>query len=210
MAALSPALSALLRPGRQYLLRDGFDRADSASSLGVADAGGAWAVAAGTLGISSGRGYFVTDTNGDLATLDAGAGDGLAQVTINGTLVSGTDFRQPQMVVRYLDANNYLSIRPNDGVTVGLLKTDGGVTSSLASSASVANTFTDGADYVLAAWMRGQTIQVYVNGTLKITYVLTGGDTKYAGYTRHGVRLRKAGTPATAARFEDFSLRRWA
>lgn len=156
---------------------------------------------AGTWDVTGGKAYSTSDTHGDLATFPAVA-DGLFRVTISGTFNSATNYRLTPLLFRYNDPNNRLSAYLFNGF-VYLTKTDGGVASDLASAVQ---TTLDGTDYTLDVVAIANSIQVYVNGTQKINYTLAGSDTKYAAYTTAGIRLAKAGSPATAARWSALKV----
>ncbi len=184
------------------VVTDTFTRADNALTLGSAESGQAWTAVAGTWGISSNKAYCVGDMDTETAVLESGIADGIVDCTVSGTLASGTDFRIPHVLVRYLDANNFLRVFYGAG-NVKLQKSDGGVTSDLAVTALAA---LDGTDYAIRIAMVGNSVKVYVDGTERISYTLAGGDTKYNAYTKVGMRLRKSGSPATAARWDNLAV----
>ena len=196
MSVLQARRRLLLVPQTVPLLRHTF----SGASLTPSDLGPSLTAHAGTFAGSGGVCWCSSDTNGDNATADVGAANLYARVTIRGTLASATDFREPQLIVRYLDANNYLSIRSVSGSAYQLLKTDGGSASVIATAAA---TFLDGTDYRFEVRCAGNRIEAFLDGVSKFVHVLSGGDTKYSAYTRVGLRLRKSGSPATAASWDD-------
>lgn len=199
MAALSPALRTILLSGVRYLLRDTFSRADSAVALGNPETGPPPTILSGTWGVSSGKAYSASDADGGIACWDLGTPDGTFEAVVRGTLNSGTDFRLADLVIRMLDTSNYLRIVCGAGV-FNLQKQDGGASTNLVSQALA---WSDDTDYRITALAVGNAIQVWRDGLLLISYPLTGGDTKYAAYTKHGIRLRKSGAPAVAARWDD-------
>ena len=180
------------------VVSDTFTRSDSALTLGSAETLQAYTAHAGTWGITSNQGYSVTDADADLATLESGLNDGVFTLSVKGTLNSATDYRIPELVVRMADTSNYLYVRMINGA-VTLRKNDADSHSQLATAAT---TTADNTAYAVRAACLGTRVYVYVDGVLKISHTLAGGDaTKYVGatYTRIGARLAKAGAPATAA-----------
>lgn len=181
---------------------DTFDRADSTS-----EPGNGWVETTGTTGISSERFYFISDTDADKAHRPEKLKDGVIQTIVRGTLNSGSTYRSPAIIFRQgedyanaLDASNYLVLRLLNGV-VDLRKVDAGSESSLTTATQ---TTADGTDYQLRVDFRGPNIQVWVDDVQLINYNLTGLNLKYAQNERYGLRLDKAGSPATDARVDDF------
>lgn len=188
-----------VRERRRYLLRDTFSRADSALTLGTPDLGPSPTVLSGTWGISSGRAYNASDLDGNLVVWDLATPNGTFEATVRGTLASGTDFRLADLVVRVLDTSNYIRIVCGAGA-FNVQKADGGAVSNLVATGLA---WADDTDYRIKVVMSGNLIRVWRDGANLLSYTLAGGDTKYAAYTRHGFRLRKSGTPATAARWDN-------
>lgn len=178
---------------------DSFNRTDSAASLGVADTGQSWSALSGTWGISSNRAYNVSDVNGEVATIDAGVANFTLSAILNGQ-TSATHQRFFNIVFHGLDSLNFLFTRIsiND---VQLYKNVAGVLTSLASVAIVA---VDNTDYLFKVVCSGNSIDIYVDGVLKISHTLAGGDTAFAAYTKAGLRLTKGGTPVGTARADEF------
>lgn len=194
------------RPSR--VLEDFFNRANSTTSIG-----GEWTATTGTWGVTSERGYSVTDANADLITYDPGdLQDGTLEILLRGTLASATVYRVPVLCFRILedylgaiDTNNYLCLRlrataTNTGGAIDLRKVDGGTESSLTETAV---TTSDGTDYVVRVRFEGNRIRVWVDDVELITYELQGLNLKYLEGVRVGVRWDTGGAPATAARFDN-------
>lgn len=186
------------------IVRDRFNRADSAVALGSAETGQAWTANTGTWGISSNRAYSASDAEGDLATLDSGLVDGKFESIVNGSN-DMVNYRVPRLVFRgNSDASEWLGVSLF-GTTLYLTKLDGALIETLASL--VVNP-ADATDYLLRAECSGNQVDVYQDGVLRIQHTLAGGDTKYAGagYTRVGLRLSKGGTPTAAARWDNLRV----
>lgn len=159
-----------------------------------------WTNVAGTLAVTGGtKGYFSSDANGDLAVRETGLADCVVSCRINGDL-NGAGYSIPQVVFRYADVDNFLYVS-NDNTRIYLNKFDGGVFASLTNAAS---TTSDNTDYTIGIEANGNSIVVKVDGATKITYTLSGGNTKYSAYTKHGVRLSKGGTPSYTATWDNF------
>jgi hypothetical protein len=184
-------------------IKDNFNESDSATTMGKTDSGQSWIPKTGTWGISTNKAYSVTDAVGDLVLVDSGITDPVIQCTLNGTLNSVVNFRVPQLGFRGLDSSNFLLADMVNG-TVRLLKFDGGVFTTLTTTAT---TTSDNTDYQVCIVCNNLSITIYVNGVSKITYTLAGGDTKYVEYTKMGFRLAKGGAPATAARWDALLVR---
>lgn len=191
------------RRGPELLVRDSFGRTDNAASLGRADTGRPWAAVAGTWGVAAGRAYAATDADADTATIDVGACDYDADIITRGTIISGSDFSIPQLLVRYIDTSNWLRVFMN-GVTVRLAKNDATVQTTLVQATT---TVTDNRDFRLGVRARGASLTILVDGVTRLVYTLTGSETKFLTPTKIGLRLRKSGAPATAARWDDLEVR---
>lgn len=183
-------------------LRDLFDRADSTT-----EPGNSWVETAGNWGIISERLYAQSDANGDHVTRDLDLKDGVIQAIVRGTLNSATTYRTPALTFRIaedrngaIDTTNYLAVRLLNAV-VDLRKVDSSTESSLTTATQ---TTTDGTDYLLRVQFRGTHIMIWVDDVLLIDYNLTGLNEKYTEYPRAGIRWDTAGSPATAARVDDY------
>lgn len=176
--------------------------ADDADS--VLTAGDDYTAVAGTWGVSSEQLYSVTDADANLLTYATGlsVGDMWLRARVKGTLNHASVYRSPALVLRYTDSSNYLVVRLLNGA-VALRKVDGGSESSLATGSL---TTSDGVLYTLEVLAVGSRVQVWVDGVQLIDYELLGTDTRYGAFTTVGFRLDKAGSPATAARWDDWRV----
>jgi len=192
------ALFGKLKPGRRVefqatLASDTFTRADSPSSLGTADLGGAWSALQGTWGISSNQAYLVaTDgTNRAAAVLDTGTADGTIQVTF-ANLQDGN-----RLVFRATDALNQWTVEV-DSTSMILSKIVASVGTIVA---NIAGTFVSGDK--MRVELFGPSIKVFQNATLLTAQT----DTFQQTATKHGIGASSSGTMPTA-RFDDFAVRR--
>lgn len=183
------------------MLKDRFDRADSTTSIG-----GSWVATVGTWGVSSERGYSVSDADADFITYDGGMEDGMVSVIIRGDLTTA-NYRVPVIAFRIredylgaIDTTNCLLIEVRDSL-VDLRKVDAGSESSLTTAAA---TTSDGTDYVVRVRFEGPAITVWLDDVEVISYALTGLNLKYLDFPRVGIRWDVSGTPTVAARIDDF------
>lgn len=196
MSALSPALGVILR-SRRYLLRDSFSRPYNASSLGTADAGGAWTVGNAadatlpTWGLSGGQAYLPAAGGVDPhAWLESNRSDGILEALISVDTAASTN--QQGLIFRRASTGNYILARlSNAADTVALLENVAGVRNTV-DSASV--TIADGSTRRLRVRLNGPLIRVYVDGVLLITYQSTAHQTatKHGLYTSGGGAFRAA------------------
>ena len=186
------------------VLRDSFDRADNALSIGSLDSSQAWTVDSGTAGISSNRGYFPSDIDQNRIRVEAPGGDGILSLGIKGQF--GGTHRNPYPTFRGSGGNSHLLIGLNTGSAVRIMKrSEGGSYTQLATAAA---TLSNNVDYIVTVMMSGNNIKVYIDGVLYLDYDLTGGDAATYGSTAHwiGVALAKSGGASVDARFNNFNF----
>jgi hypothetical protein len=175
----------------RYLVRDGFNRADAAGTLGTAETGQAWEAIAGTaFGISGGQAYH-TDTANTLciSTINAGAANVRITCGVSRTTqVAGVAFR-------VTDASNYWTVSMSGGGTT-LTKTVAGTPSNAASSATTFSGLT-----AVEVQANGSGISVYVNGSL----LLSATDSFSATATKHGMMRQQT---VNNSRHDNFTVRR--
>lgn len=179
---------------------DPFTRDDSASTASTT--GHDYTAVAGTWGIASNKLYSVSDADANLLVRAVGQSDLLLEARVSGTLASGSVYRSPALVFRYSDSSNYLLVRLLNGAAQ-LMKVEGGAATTL-STGTVPTA--DGTDYDLRVLAVGPWVRVFGDGVELISHLLLGGDAKFAAYTSAGFRLDKAGSPATAARWDNYRV----
>jgi len=141
---------------------DNFTRADSAITLGTSSSGIAWSQVAGTMGISTNRGYVVTSASPAIATLESGKADATWSCTLSG---DGITADYAAMVFRYSDASNFWAVEVTGDATrkVKLYKIVAGVQSNFiyggSTTASVA---------MIVVVTSGNSITVTVDGSTSI------------------------------------------
>lgn len=182
------------------ILSDSFNRVDSATTLGNAETGQIWTPSPGsTWGVITNQAYCVNDGSGSNCAANAGVADFKLSCKLIGSFF--TNRSSPQVVFRYLDTNNFLCVvSAGSGASLDVIKNDATVISTLTSTPL---TWVDGQVYNLVIRCIGNQITVFLDGVQKISYTLAGGDTKYAAYTKVGMRLTKSGTPTILARWDD-------
>lgn len=198
--AFKAVFPLLFDSGASTLFYDSFDRVD-ATSPGTGATGQAYTQSFTTYGISVNKLYSVNDVAGGILTADIGASNYMQTCKVNGSYAANRSV--PIMVVRGIDANNYIQITPNvNGSRVDIIKVDLGAFTGLANAAF---TWVDGQDYAVKVVCNGDQITVFIDGVQRVTVTLAGADSaKYgATATRMGVRYDKAGTPTVFARWDD-------
>lgn len=152
-----------------YLLGDVINRADSATAPGAASSGQAWAVDTGTIGVQGKSFYLPTATNSRMTT-DAGAAD----VELGCTLKTLDAVGQNWLVVRFVDASNFIRAGLKSGAWT--------IEAVVAGSATALATVT-GASIAPANGQRmrvvakSSTINLYVDGRMVATGTSTAGQT---------------------------------
>lgn len=196
-------LRALYEETASEAVDDNFDRADSTTTPG-----GDYTEVVGNWGISSNRLYAQSNANGDLLVRATSPNlkNGLIESIVTGVLNSGTDYRTPALVFRYLDVDNYLRVRLLNGV-VALIRRSGGADTSL-TTATV--TTSDDVNYVVRVQFIGVRIKVWVDDVELINYELQGRDLIYRTYGNVGFRLDLAGSPSATilSRWDNYRAHR--
>jgi len=191
----------LLMKSSKLKVFDGFNRADSALSLGNTDTGQAWLASVGTWGISSGKAYNASATSSGKCGIDSGLTDGKFSAELFSDNYTSSNPRVPNFTFRGIDSSNFLSGYVFNG-NLALDKVDGGVSTTLA---SVAQIMTDGATYSIDVICNGTNIIISVNGANKINYTLAGTDaTKFTAANCTRIGFRTGGTTNLAnVRFDS-------
>jgi hypothetical protein len=174
---------------------DNFNRADSATALGTpSDGGSDWVAGSGTWGISSNQAYCVSAGGGivrayleaSVANVDVSVTFAVVQANVTGLLF------------RYADeANNWVVY--NDGSAWRLLLRTGGSDHTDPNNYAVAAANGD-VVRVVASGSGAGAIQVYINGTLRITS--SQFETFGATATKHGLWCNFS----TGSRWDNFTL----
>jgi hypothetical protein len=167
------------------ILRDSFNRADNALTMGNANTGQAWIPGMSTWGISSNQAYSIDTAGTDMISIETGVSNFSVSATVKFSVNEG-------IIFRYADANNHLVLRINS-TTLGLVK---GVASVFTSIGSYSFTPVVGTLYNIKAVCNGSSIQVFLDGVLRITATETANQTA----TQSGLRT----AISTAGRFDNF------
>lgn len=183
--------------GKAY---DLFDRTASTTTMSSLVVGGAWSAVGGTWGIISNMAYSASDSNGDRCVMPTlGTGDYTIQCDILGTLNSFSVYSVPQICFRKVDDNNYWKVYMQNGniwLEVQVAGTNTPITNT-------ATTTSDNTSYKVKVVCSGSNIQVYVNG---VKLIDSTGQTQFSTAGICGFRLSKAGSPSTAARFNNLII----
>lgn len=179
------------------LVVDTIDRADSPSSPGVATQyGGPWTVGAGTIGVRNRAFYAPDGLNGNVAWIDT-------RVPPTRAIASmfSPDYAkyQPQWIVRYLDALNYLFVRPQlSNHKIALYTVDAGVETRL--TGTFDPTMVDGVpSRIEVDFSVPRALIVWIDGVFGIGANLTAPQAaKYLNLTRVGVGFTNASSPLVA------------
>lgn len=197
------AVGAALR-GRA-LLHDAVGRADSASSAGSAELGGAWTVGdagdAATLptwGVSGNALYCpnLGNKNDSHLWLESSAADVVVRARI--TMPTAASGAIPGLLLRRVDGNNYyvLRLQPASS-TITIVRS---LAAARTTVLSIPFTFLDGQVLLLDVRMQGALFTTRVNGqTLKPLI-----DGNFVTATKHGIQ--QVGLADASARFRDFAV----
>lgn len=172
-----------------------FTASDSTTVVPNADTGQAWTTVSGVAGISSNALYFSTAPGSGY--YDFGVPDGTVSMTFGGTW---TGFA-PGMDVRYVDANNRISIESD-----GIFEIVGGVAVQLSDALNIA------VNDVIAVTMLGPSITVTKNGSFAASGVMgidrQGATTRAVDATvMAATKIRpNVGTGQTGVRFDNLTL----
>lgn len=136
--------------------RDTFTRANSATSLGTADVGGAWTVDGGTWGISSNQAYQPGNTGFTRAWVP-----GLADGVVEADITVGAS-KNVGLMVRRVDASNFIRVWLNGGNSIAIQTwVAGGFGATIVTTGY---TFTVGQTYRIRVAFQGNKYQAWVNG----------------------------------------------
>lgn len=202
--AAAEAAALGLVPGRT--VEDRFERAADASPTGltVAETGQTWQYWTGAgfgVGLNSTNEMvaYPTNTTDGAAVINSGLLNAVVRCVVRVSIAAG---RYRAVVVRGLDANNYLMVGGSGDTTfTELRKIVGGVSTTLATGATV---LTDAQFCRYRVELSGNAINVYLNNVLEISYTLAGGDaTQFGAAGATWVGLGKRGSSAVVSRSWD-------
>lgn len=156
--------------------RDSFNRADSATALGVAETGQMWTPLKGVWGIRANAAYFVSDPvlNNNVAVVETGLSDCAVWVTV--TAESGGNCR---LAFRVADVNNLFVLQyESSGGQWSLFQRVAGTYTRIAAYVTpfVANT-------EIGAVLLGTSIRIFIAGVERMTLT----NTNHASAARHGI-----------------------
>lgn len=168
-------------------ITDSFTRFNNTTSLGSTETGQPWIITKGRFGITNNQAYTSTRCPAPgYALLDSGSNDGVLEVTL------AANYQDARIPFRYIDENNYYWVERR-GRDYMLAKRFQGSQRGLG---SIVQTPTNG-DRIKIEF-RDTTINVYINGILK----LTRSDNALTSATKHGIGV----WCDTRNRFDNFSI----
>lgn len=174
-------------------ITDTFTRADSTSSLGVADSGHTWLATTGVWGIASNGAYCVSGAGQNMATVPAVSGVGTVSAK-----VAGSSPVDQGLAVRLIDGGNYMLLAFSESGTVKLYKVVSNTFTVIGSAAASAPTTGDTMSVTMTS---GNLYTVKKNGTT----LFTATDAANAAGTRHGF-WSFGNAAATVKKWDDFSF----
>lgn len=168
----------------KILVSDTFQRTNSTVGLGNADTGQTWVVA-GNYGIISNQAYM---SSGSLATAYISSGYSDCAITVKET-AAGESGRFSGLIIRHTNSSNYIrAVFQDNGLF--LQRIQAGETTSIGFK-----TVTRSANLILRAVIKGDSIQIFMNGELQISATESFNSTAQ----NHGLI-----TAALNARYDNF------
>lgn len=191
------------RPFPMPKVYDSMVRANGA--IGSAESGQAYVEDyQGTATILSNEGWFSTNADSDRFRLAANVGNGIVSVDIKGEPYDGgANWRNPQLCCRLVSNNTFLMVDVS-AVNCTLYKIVAGVSTILSDTGGLSHP--DNTYKTVAVLLNEAVVKVFIDGVLRITHTLTGGnETTFSATagTGIGVKLAKGGSPSIAARFKN-------
>lgn len=187
-----------LAPPTQPRVFDRFSRANSATSLGSAEVGGAWTSNSGVWGVIAGAAYCVTRVGDTIATIDTGT----ANHYVSCRITPGFSQSAPGLVFRFLDTSNFFVLNlsnPSASPQVAALwKNVAGSWTLVGSVNSFGNIITTGQSTLWGVACDGTSIKLYANGI----QILNVTDPSLQTATRAGMRINDANI--AGCRWNDF------
>lgn len=186
------------------VVSDTFTDADStsiASHTPTTSYSGVWSQTAATsFYIQSNQLVANRFTDGDLATIEAGLSDLSISCSLIPFSTSGNR-SYPGLVFRYVDSSNFWYIYPDsDNDVLNLYRVVSG-THMLTMGYPIA--LSSAVVITVEVRVQGPNITIFLDGRELVTYVSTVHQTG----TKVGVRVGKSGSPATAPKWDSFTVR---
>jgi hypothetical protein len=169
------------------IVQDSFNRANSTTSMGVADTGQTWEEIVGNWGINSNQAYFTGGTTNNIAGIESGVSD--CRISVNIATLSG----EPGLTFRIQDTTNWFRLIYSGG-RFYLQRAVNGIRNEVS---NVPATVTNGS--LLVVELQGNSIRVFLNGT----QIISVTNTSFATATKHGLHM---GANNATARYDDFLI----
>jgi hypothetical protein len=169
-----------------WTIADNFERADTAVSLGTTTSGTAWSALTGTMGISGGKAYALSNAR---SVVESSISDVEIRVDISGTMA------EFWVVLRALDDSNWWRIGTDNA------------NGRVVFSKRVAGTVTSVATYTGAPWRDGDQVKIKAVGSSISAYrngirIATVTSTDHQTNTKHGI-----GGLSNTMRFNNFGIK---
>lgn len=158
-----------------FLAADGFNRADSSTSLGSTVDGKVWTQDTGIIGVSGGRAYNTT-TGNNRAYIDVGKSNYIVSCVFSTTAGAGS-----WLVLRYLNGSNYCRVGRN--TTSDQIRWQTIVAGAITTNQQLGATPVDG-DEIAVSCIGGEYV-VYLNGS-RLEKVF---HTPFMSHTRVGIQM---------------------
>lgn len=193
-------------------IQDTFGRADSAVSMGTPDTGAAWSALAGTWGLSLAQAYLVTGaatSSNFVQSVSKYLSDGVIQADITLSAVRAN----AGLAFHIIDVSNNLRVMLSKTAstdTITLQKRVAGTPTNLAQVTGAGLAL--GATYTLKVEFFGGQINVYVGGTIRISYPMLSGElNQFGAGAGYGLSVDYDASSATfdngGSRFDNFIAR---
>jgi hypothetical protein len=188
----------------RLVVNDSFNRADNATSLTKTDNGLTWAPINGTWGISGNKCIPVSKNHNDIVSVDSTNKPAIFYCDFTGALSNSSNFSVPSLLLKFIDASNFIQVTFLPPTTLVLGKKDNDAFSNLS---VIGISLQDNVVYKMKVEITQEKIKVYVNDAQMIDYTLSDTDkTKFLAATKSGLRLQRGGTPTTEATIDNLII----
>lgn len=188
----------------RLVVSDSFDRSDNNTSMSKTDNGLSWVPVIGTWGIAGGKATSISKVHNDIVSIPSTSKNFVLNCIVKGSLLNLTNFSMPSIVLKFIDASNFIQLTFNGGNSIALNKKDVDVFGTLATKSM---TLQDNVDYKIRAEVTSSSIKIFIDGTLLIDHALSGADAaKFIPATKSALRLQRQGAPTIEATFDNLVI----
>lgn len=171
----------------KVIVYDSFDRPDSNSSLGIADAGQTWQALNGVWGIQGNQAALIATGSREVAVIDTGVSDCIVSVVL-----SVNEQTASRLIVRAQGFRDHIAIGYISS-QYRVYRVVNGSTTQLAGKSMTRNN-----GDILTARLQGDSVKVYVNDEL----IASVTESTFQNETRHGI----GSFVSTVPRFDNFKV----